>query len=88
MARAFNKKLRKREFEPGELVLKKILPNQENEKGKWAPTYEGPYVVKQAFSGGALILTDMEGNELGRPINSDAVKKYFAWKRKEKEKAC
>ena len=78
MARAFNKKLRKREFEPGELVLKKILPNQENEKGKWAPTYEGPYVVKQAFSGGALILTDMEGNELGRPINSDAVKKYFA----------
>ena len=78
MARAFNKKLRLREFEPGDLVLKKILPNQEDNRGKWAPAYEGPYIVKQAFSGGALILTDVEGNELAKPINADAVKKYYA----------
>ena len=35
--------------------------------------YEGPYVVKKAFSGGALILANM-------PINSDVVIWYFAWK--------
>jgi len=34
-------------------------------------------VVKRAFSGGALILTTMDGEELPRPVNSDAVKKYF-----------
>ena len=44
---------------------------------KWVHTYEGPYVVKQAFSSGTLILTDMEWNVLGRLINSNAIKNYF-----------
>ena len=78
MARAFNKKVRPREFQPGDLVLKKILPHQEDARGKWAPSYDGPYMVKHAFSGGALILLDMEGHELSKPINSDAVKKFYA----------
>ena len=77
IARAFNKKVRPREFREGDLVIKKILPSQEDNRGKWAPTYEGPYRVKYAFLGGALILTDMEGHELGKPINSDAVKRYY-----------
>ena len=77
MARAFNKNVRPRSFQPGDLVLKRILPNQEDSRGKWSPTYEGPYIVKDAFSGGALILTDMEGQVLPKPINSDTVKKYF-----------
>ncbi|XP_054781967.1 uncharacterized protein LOC129289186 [Prosopis cineraria] len=62
----------------GTLLRCKILPNQEDNRGKWAPTYEGPYVVKHAFSGGALILADMDGQELAKPINVDAVKRYFA----------
>jgi len=32
-------------------------------------------VVKKAFSGGALILIRMDGEELPLPVNSDAVKK-------------
>jgi len=32
-------------------------------------------VVKKTFSDGALILTTMDGEELPRPVNSDAVKK-------------
>ena len=78
MARAFNKRVRPREFQVGDLVLKKILPNQEDARGKWAPNYEGPYIVKQAFSGGALILTDVDGKELPRPTNTDAVKRFYA----------
>ncbi|KAG8488270.1 hypothetical protein CXB51_018004 [Gossypium anomalum] len=31
-----------------------------------------------AFSGGALILTEMDGRSLANPVNSDSVKKYFA----------
>ncbi|XP_054781970.1 uncharacterized protein LOC129289192 [Prosopis cineraria] len=77
MARAFDKKIRPREFSVGDLVLKKILPNQEDNRGKWALTYEGPYVVKHAFSRGALILVDMDDKELAKPINVDAVKHYF-----------
>jgi len=47
-------------------------------KGKWLPNYEGPYVVKKAFSEGTLILTSIDGEDLQNPVNSDAVKKYFA----------
>ncbi|KAK5785920.1 hypothetical protein PVK06_040542 [Gossypium arboreum] len=78
MIAAHDKKVRPREFHKGELVLKKILPIQKDLRGKWAPNWEGPYVVKKAFSGGALILTEMDGKELLNPVNSDAVKKYYA----------
>jgi len=40
--------------------------------------YEGPYVVKKALPGGALILTKMDGEELHFPVNSDTVKKFYA----------
>jgi len=35
-------------------------------------------VVKKSFSGGALILTKMDGEELPFLVNSDVVKKYNA----------
>jgi len=35
-------------------------------------------VVKKAFSGGALILTRMDGEELPLSVNSDTVKKFYA----------
>ena len=78
MKKAYEKKVRPREFQEGELVLKKILPNQKDSRGKWTPNYEGPYVVKKAFSRGALILTNMDGEDLPHPINSDSVKKFYA----------
>lgn len=78
LKKAYEKKIRPREFQEGDLVLKKILPIQKDYRGKWTPNYEGPYVVKKAFSGGALILTNMDGKDLALPVNSDAVKKYYA----------
>lgn len=78
MKKAFNKKDRPRLFEEGDIVLEKILPIYKNTRGKWTPNYEGPHVVKKAFSGGALILTTMHGAELLQHVNSDAIKKYYA----------
>ena len=40
------------------------------------PSYEDPYVVKKAFSGGVIILADMDGEEFRLPIKSDSVIKY------------
>ncbi|XP_039685658.1 uncharacterized protein [Medicago truncatula] len=73
MKQAFDKKVRPREFKEGDLVLKKIFSFQPDSRGKWAPNYEGPYVVKKAFSGGAMTLQTMDGEELPRPVNTDAV---------------
>jgi len=78
MKKAFHKKVRPREFHEGDLVVKKIISVQKDHRGKWMPNYEGPYVVKKAFSGGALILTRMDGEELPLPVNSDTVKKFYA----------
>ncbi|KAF3673750.1 hypothetical protein FXO37_06794 [Capsicum annuum] len=39
MARAYNKKVRPRNFEVGQLVLKRILPHQVEAKGKFSPNW-------------------------------------------------
>ena len=76
--RAFDKKIRPRLLEEGDLVLRKILPIHKDPHAKWTPNYEGPYVVKSVFSGKALMLTTMNGTDLPRLVNSDSVKKYYA----------
>ncbi|XP_070046918.1 uncharacterized protein [Nicotiana tomentosiformis] len=77
MAIAFNKRVKPLQFTPGQLVLKKIFPHQEEVKGKFVPNWQGPYVVHRALSGGSLILAEMDGKVNMKPINSDAVKKYY-----------
>ncbi|RDY07548.1 hypothetical protein CR513_08324, partial [Mucuna pruriens] len=54
-----------------------VLPNNKDARGKWAPNYGGPYVVKQAFSRGASILANSEGQELGHSVNANAVKLFY-----------
>ncbi|XP_055806917.1 uncharacterized protein LOC129875663 [Solanum dulcamara] len=77
MAKAFNKKVRLRQFRPGQLVLKRIFPHQEEAKGKFAPNWHGPYVVHRVLTGGAVILAEMDGKIWPKAINSDAIKKYY-----------
>ena len=77
MMRAHDKKVPLRQFRERNLVLKKILSNQQDQRGKWAPNWDCPYVVKRAFLGRALILPEMDGNDLSSPINSVVVKKYY-----------
>ncbi|RDY13866.1 hypothetical protein CR513_01149, partial [Mucuna pruriens] len=74
MKNIFDKRVKPQVFKEGDLVLKKRLPNVKDPWGKWAPNYEGPYVVKQAFSRGALVLVDSEGQELIHSVNANAVK--------------
>ncbi|KAI5402313.1 hypothetical protein KIW84_050068 [Lathyrus oleraceus] len=62
MKRAFDKKVRPRVYHIGDMVLKRILPPQNDRRGKWTPNYEGPFVVKKVFSGGALLLTTMDAS--------------------------
>ena len=78
MKGAFDKKVCPREFSEGDMVLKKVSRVQKDWRGKWAPNYEGPFMVKKSFSGGALILTNMDGEELPSPVNSDIVKRFYA----------
>ena len=58
-------------------MLKKIMSFNVDYRDKWYPNYEGAYVVKKAFSGGALILKTMDGEEFPRPMNAGTMKKFF-----------
>jgi hypothetical protein len=64
-------------FQEGDLVLKKLFSLPGEDHNKWAPNYEGSYIVKKAFSGGALKLSRMDGEDLARLVNSDSVKRYY-----------
>ena len=85
MRRAHDKKIRPRKFQERELMLKRIPQNQQDLCGKWSPNWEGPYVVKNAFVGGALILAEMDEKEFSSPINTDIVKKYYVLGNQEKQ---
>nr|XP_010314870.1 uncharacterized protein K02A2.6-like [Solanum lycopersicum] len=77
IARAFNKKVKPRHFSPGQLVLKRIFPNQDEAKGKFSPKWQGLYVVSRVLTGGALILAEIDGEVWPKPIYSDSMKKYY-----------
>ena len=68
---AFDKKVCPHKFNEGDLVLKKVSQSLKDNRGKWAPNYEGPSVVKNAFSGGALVPSNMDDEELPSPVNVD-----------------
>jgi len=74
---AFEKKVCLYKFNEGDLVLKKVSQALKDNRGKWAPNYEGPFIVKKAFSRGALVLANMDDEELPSPVNADIVKRYY-----------
>ncbi|XP_070039926.1 uncharacterized protein [Nicotiana tomentosiformis] len=75
MARAYNKKVRPRKFKVGQLVLRRILPHHEEEKGKFAPNWKGPYIIRKLLPKGVLYLGDIQGNDPETAVNADAVKR-------------
>ena len=65
--RAHDKKIRPKQFQERELVLKRIPQNRQDPRGKWSPNWEGAYVVIKTFLGGALILIEMDGKKFLGP---------------------
>ena len=63
VALAYNKKVKLKTFEEGELVWKAILPLGAHVKGfgKWSPMWEGHFVISRILSKGGFYLADLEG---------------------------
>jgi hypothetical protein len=51
VARAYNKKVKEKLFQVGDLVWKIILPigSRGNKFGKWSLNWEGPYKIEEAI---------------------------------------
>jgi hypothetical protein len=71
VARAYNKKVKAKSFQVGDLVWKTILPlrNKDQMFRKWSPSWEGPYKVKQVMSGNAYLLQTLQGKDLPKALN-------------------
>ena len=80
MSKSYNKLVRPRTFVPGELVMVLIRHKIMNPKGKgkFEPNWEGPYIIEEAYDGGAYLLIDADGNRPMLPINGRYLKKYYA----------
>ena len=70
----FDKKVCPCKFNEGDLILKKVSQAQKDNRGRWAPNYEVPFIVKKAFSEGVLVFVSMDNEELPSPVNSDIAK--------------
>ena len=71
VARAYNKKVRAKSFQVGDLVWKTILPlgTKSNKFGKWSPSWEGPYRIIKVIFGNSYLVETMQGECLPRALN-------------------
>ncbi|KAK1682013.1 hypothetical protein QYE76_042861 [Lolium multiflorum] len=79
VARAYNKKVKPKEFQVGDLVWEAVLPLGTKDKmyGKWSPNWHGPYKVDQVLKGNAYMLEQLDGVKFPVAVNGQHLKKYF-----------
>ncbi|RVW60501.1 Retrovirus-related Pol polyprotein from transposon 17.6 [Vitis vinifera] len=78
MTRAFRKRVKPRKFQRGDLVLKVLRGLISDPRGKFRPSWSGPYVIRDLTREGAAWLTDLDGNQFTEPVNVDQLKKFYA----------
>ncbi|CAL2270663.1 unnamed protein product [Prunus armeniaca] len=79
VSRAYNKRVKNKSFEEGEIVWKAILPLGTHVAGcgKWSRTWEGPFIINQILGMGAYRLQDRDGEIHAAPINGKWLKKFY-----------
>jgi hypothetical protein len=79
VARAYNKKVKPKEFQEGDLVWEAVLPlgTKDAAYGKWSPNWHGPYRVDQVLPGNAYMLEELDGVKFPVAVNGQHLKKYF-----------
>jgi hypothetical protein len=82
MSRAFDKRIKRRSFKQGDLVLAVIRSKNVTHrmKVKFEPKWEGPYVVKDVYSSGVYRIISAGGEYCPPPINRKFLKRYYTKK--------
>ena len=79
MTKAYAQAVRPRAFTEGQLVLRTAEHVRRNlpRPSKFAPKWEGPYIIKKAHESGYYYLTKEDGTVLTEPINGKWLKQYY-----------
>ena len=67
------------------MVLKVLRDETFDPRGKMKPRWSGPFIIKKIMLGGAIRITNLDREEMLRPINIDRLRRYNI--RKEKDKS-
>ena len=78
VARAYNKKVKLKNFQVGDLVWKVILPigSKDRKFGKWSPSWEGPFKITRLVPANSYLVESVQGILLPRALNGKYLKKY------------
>ena len=78
VARAYNKKVKLKNFQVGDIVWKVILPigSRDRKFGKWSPSWEGPFRIIRIVPGNSYLVESVQGALLPRALNGKYLKKY------------
>ncbi|XP_074327836.1 uncharacterized protein LOC141665754 [Apium graveolens] len=73
----YNLRVKERFFKQGDLVLRKVEATGVRQKGKLAPNWEGPYMVKSVQGRGSYKLETMDGEEVPQTWHAQNLKVYY-----------
>ena len=78
VARAYNKKVKFKNFQVGDLVWKVIIPigSKDRKFGKWSPSWEGPFKITRVVPGNSYVVESIQDTLLPRALNGKYLKKY------------
>ena len=68
--------MKSRNLKEWDLVLKVLKDETFDPRGKMKPRWSRPFIIKKIMVGGATRITDLDGEEMLRPINIDRLWKY------------
>jgi hypothetical protein len=79
VARAYNKKVKEKSFQVGDLVQKTILPLEmkSNKFGKWSPSWEDPYKIVSMIFTNSYVVETMLREHMPRALNGRYLKTYY-----------
>ena len=78
MAKHYNSKVRYRDFQVGDLVLRKVMDaTKDTSQGKLGPNGEGLYKIVSWHRKGIYHLEILDGQKLHHPWNTEHLKKYY-----------
>ena len=80
MTKAYTQTIRPRAFTKGQLILRTAEHVRRNlpRPSKFAPKWEGPYIIREAHDSGYYYLIKEDGIVLTKPINGKWLKQYYA----------
>jgi hypothetical protein len=80
VAKAYNKKVKAKSFQVGDMVWKTTLPLRIRDQKfeKWSPRWEGPYKITHVIFGNAYMLQTLQVKDLPKALNGRFLKQYHS----------